>query len=146
MEKYLVKNDKISTLIYKFSFFLIAIILITNFKVLSGFIESTMFLMLGLVVVLIITLLQIVLYFKKGEDYITITEDGLKTNTKFNFTQECKFTDKFKYNYRRKKLKSIIVSNEKNKTVLVAFNRYEIKLSELKNKIEEKQKKLNIEE
>lgn len=143
MEKYTAKRSKISILVFKFSFFLVALIVIPKTNILSGFIESVWGYLLG--AILILAFIEIVIYFKKGEDYIEVTETGLKLESIFGVIQEGKFTDTFKYNYRRKKLKSIVVSNEKKKAVLVAFNRYEIELSELKDKIEKRQEALNTE-
>lgn len=141
MEKYLAKSDKISTSIIKFILFLIAMIIIPKLNILSGFIESAWSYILG--AILLLTLLEIFLYFKKGEDYIEVTENGLKLETKFGLIRECNFNDEFKYNYRRRKLVSIVVLNQKRKAIMVATNRYSIELSEIKSIIEKRQESLN---
>ena len=142
MEKYNAKESKISFIVIKFLFFLAALIVLPYINFLSKTMKSVWFYLLG--VFLVLAIYEIILYFKKVSDYIEFTEDGLKIESKWGAIQECKYTDIFKYYYRRKKIKSILVRDDKNKGILIVNNRYEIDLSEVKDKVERRKEIVNM--
>lgn len=141
METYKAKQGNIVVSTIKFFLFLGAMVIVPDLDFLSELIQT--FWRVMLLMLVIFSVIEIIVYFKKAEDSISLTENGLKLVTIWGVIQECKFTDTFEYKYRRNKLKSIMIFNEDNKVMFFLLNRYDIELSELKSKIEVQQNEHN---